>query len=74
MTGLKPPIVYMELTFCNCLTGHMLQHYFHDRQKLASSLKLHPAERNPSDLAAMIFKYCAVQRISLVSIIMQLAE
>lgn len=55
----------------------MLQHYFHDRQELASALKLQPAEMDemsPSDLAARIFKYCAVRQIPLDSVIMQLAK
>lgn len=67
----------MELKFCNYLTDHMLQHYFHDRQELASALGLKPTEideMSPSDLAARIFKYCAVRRIPLDSVIMQMAK
>ena len=67
----------MELKFCSCLTEYMLQHYFHDRQELASALELQPTEMdemNPSDLAARIFKYCAVRRIPLDSVIMQMAK
>jgi len=55
----------------------MLQHHFHDRQELASALELQPTEMdemNPSDLAARIFKYCAVKRIPLDSVIMQMAK
>ena len=55
----------------------MLQHYFNDRQELASALNLQLAEMDemhPSDLAARIFKYCAVNRISLDSVIMQMAK
>ncbi|MBQ8619812.1 MAG: hypothetical protein IJ418_20205 [Clostridia bacterium] len=67
----------MELKFCHCLTDYMLQHYFHDRQELASALELQLAEMDemhPSDLAAQIFKYCAVRRIPLDSVIMQMAK
>lgn len=67
----------MELKFCKCLTEHMLQHHFHDRQELASALELQPTEMDempPSDLAARIFKYCAVRRIPLDSVIMQMAK
>lgn len=67
----------MEAKFCNCLTEYMLQNYFHDRQALASALELPLAEMdemNPSDLAARIFKYCAVRRIPLDSVIMQMAK
>ncbi|MBP3647184.1 MAG: hypothetical protein J6K55_12265 [Clostridia bacterium] len=74
---MNKPIPQMEQKFCNCLTDHMLQHHFHDRQELASALKLQPTEMdemNPSDLAALIFKYCAVRRIPLDSVIMQMAK
>ena len=67
----------MELKFCYCLTAHMLQHHFRDRQELASALELQPTEMDemsPSDLAARIFKYCAVRRIPLDSVIMQMAK
>ena len=67
----------MELKFCKCLTEHMLQHHSHDRQELASALELQPTEMDempPSDLAARIFKYCAVRRIPLDSVIMQMAK
>ena len=67
----------MELKFCKCLTEHMLQHHFHDRQELASALELQQTEMDempPSDLAARIFKYCAVRRIPLDSVIMQMAK
>lgn len=67
----------MELKFCSCLTEYMLQHHFHDRQELSSALGLQPAEMDemhPSDLAARIFKYCAVRRIPLDSVIMQMAK
>lgn len=70
-------MTHMELKFCRCLTEHMLQHHFRDRQELASALGLQPAEMDdmpPSDLAARIFKYCAVRRISLDSVIMQMAK
>lgn len=75
--SLNAPMHPMELKFCNYLTDHMLQHYFHDRQELASALNLQLAkmdEMHPSDLAARIFKYCAVNRISLDSVIMQMAK
>ena len=74
---MNKPIPQMEQKFCNCLTDHMLQHHFHDRQELASALKLQQTEMdamNPSDLAALIFKYCAVRRIPLDSVIMQMAK
>ena len=77
MTVLNPPIAYMELKFCNYLTEHMLQHHFRDRQELASALNLQSSEMDemhPSDLAARIFKYCAVKRIPLDSVIMQMAK
>ena len=67
----------MELKFCNCLTGHMLQHHFHDRQELASALDLQLAEMDemhPADLAARLFKYCAVNQICLDSVIMQMVK
>ena len=67
----------MELKFCKGLTEHMLQHHFRDRQELASALDLKLAEMDemlPSDLAARIFKYCAVKRIPLDSVIMQMAR
>ena len=67
----------MEEKFCNCLTEYMLQNYFHDRQGMASALGLSMKEMDemhPSDLAAQIFKYCAVNRISLDSVIMQMAK
>ena len=68
---------YMEQKFCSCLTDHMLQHHFHDREKMASVLNLtlnEMDEMHPSDLAARLFKYCAVHRISLDSVIMQMAK
>ena len=68
---------YMEQKFCSCSTDHMLQHYFSDRQELASALSLKSSEIDempPSDLAARIFKYCAVKRIPLDSVIMQMAR
>lgn len=74
---MTPHMPKMELKFCHCLTDYMLQHYFHDRQELASALKLQPAEMDemsPSNLAARIFKYCAVRQIPLDSVIMQLAK
>ena len=77
VTVLNPPIAYMEMKFCNYLTEHMLQHHFRDRQELASALDLKLAEMDemlPSDLAARIFKYCAIHRISLDSVIMQMAK
>ena len=67
----------MELKFCKCLTEHMLQHHFRERQELASALELQLAEMDemhPSDLAARLFKYCAIHRISLDSVIMQMAK
>ena len=67
----------MEEKFCNCLTAYMLQNYFHDRQGMASALGLSLTEvdeMHPSDLAARLFKYCAVNRISLDSVIMQVAK
>lgn len=67
----------MEEKFCNCLTEYMLQNYFHDRQGMASALGLSLTEvdgMHPSDLAARIFKYCAVRRIPLDSVIMQMAK
>ena len=67
----------MEQKFCICLTDYMLQHYFDDRQVLASALNLQLAEMDemhPSDLAARIFKYCAVNHISMDSVIMQMAK
>ena len=74
---MNKPIPQMEQKFCNCLTDHMLQHHFHDRQELAAALELQLTEMdemNPSDLAARIFKYCAVRRIPLDSVIMQMAK
>lgn len=67
----------MELRFCHCLTNYMIQHHFRDRQELASALELQLTEMDemyPSDLAARIFKYCAVRRIPLDSVIMQMAK
>ncbi len=77
VTCVTPHMPNMELKFCHCLTDYMLQHHFHDRQELASALELQPIEMDemsPSDLAARIFKYCAVRRISLDSVIMQIAK
>lgn len=71
------PMPQMEQKFCRYLTDHMLQHHFHDRQELAAALELQLTEMdemNPSDLAARIFKYCAIHRISLDSVIMQMAK
>ena len=71
------PMTHMEQKFCHCLTEHMLKHHFHDREEMASALNLKPTEMdemNPSDLAAQIFKYCAVRRIPLDSVIMQMAK
>ena len=70
-------MTHMELKFCHYLTTYMLQHHSHDRQELASALELQPTEMDkmlPSDLAARIFKYCAVRRIPLDSVIMQMAK
>ena len=56
---------------------HMLQNHFHDREKMASALNLklnEMDEMHPSDLAARLFKYCAVRRIPLDSVIMQMAK
>ena len=67
----------MELKFCDCLREYILQHHFHDREKMASALNLklnEMDEMHPSDLAARLFKYCAVHRISLDSVIMQMAK
>ena len=67
----------MEEKFCNYLTEYMLQNHFSDRKELASALGLQMAEMEkmpPSDLAARIFKYCAVKRIPLDSVIMQMAK
>ena len=75
--NMNTPMTQMELKFCTYLTDHMLQHYFRDRQELASALGLQATEMDempPSDLAARIFKYCAVNRISLDSVIMQMAK
>lgn len=71
------PMTHMEQKFCTCLTDHMIQHHFHDRQELASALGLKPTEideMSPSALAARIFIYCAVRQIPLDSVIMQLAK
>ena len=70
-------MIPIEEKFCNCLTEHMLQHHFRDRQELASALDLKLTEMDEmhhSDLAARIFKYCAVRRIPLDSVIMQMAK
>ena len=67
----------MELKFCSCLTEYMLQHHFQNRHEMASALELQPTEMDemsPSDLAARIFKYCAVRRIPLDSVIMQIVR
>lgn len=74
---MNKPIPQMEQKLCTCLTDHMLQHHFHDRQELASALSLTLIEMddmNPSDLAARIFKYCALRQIPLDSVIMQMAK
>lgn len=74
---MNTPLSQMELKFCKCLTEHMLQHHFRDRQELASALNLKLTEMNemhPSDLAARIFKYCAVRKLPLDSVIMQMAK
>lgn len=74
---MNKPIPQMEQKFCTCLTDHMLQHHFRNQQELASALNLKPTEMDemhPSDLAARIFKYCAVRRIPLDSVIMQMAK
>ena len=74
---MNTPIPDMELKFCHNLINHMLQHHFHDRQELAAALELQLTEMDemsPSDLAARIFKYCAVRRIPLDSVIMQMAK
>ena len=74
---MNTPLPQMEQKFCNCLTEHMLQHHFRDRQELACALNLQLSELDkmlPSDLAARIFKYCAVKRIPLDSVIMQMAK
>ena len=68
---------YMEQKFCKCLTDHMLQQHFREREKMASALNLtlnEMDEMHPSDLAARIFKHCAVKRIPLDSVIMQMAR
>jgi hypothetical protein len=67
----------MEQKFCKCLTDHMLQQHFREREKMASALNLtlnEMDEMHPSDLAARLFKYCAIYRISLDSVIMQMAK
>ena len=67
----------VEEKFCNCLTEYLLQNHFNGKQELASALGLQLTEMdemNPSDLAARIFKYCAVRQIPLDSVIMQLAK
>lgn len=67
----------MEVKFCSCLDEYMMQNFFQNRQEMASALKLQLTEMDemhPSDLAARIFKYCAVNRISLDSVIMQMAK
>ena len=74
---MKCVMLPMEEKFCNCLTEYMLQNYFHDRQELASALGLSSIEvdeMHPSDLAARLFKYCAVNRISLDNVIMQMVK
>jgi len=74
---LNTPLPQMEQRFCNYLLEYMLEHHFRDRQELASALNLQPTEMDemhPSDLAARIFKYCAVRRIPLDSVIMQMAK
>jgi len=67
----------MEQKFCKGLTDYMLQQHFREREKMASALNLtlnEMDEMHPSDLAARLFKYCAVHRISLDSVIMQMAK
>ena len=67
----------MEQKYVTCLINHMLQHHFHDRDEMAAALNLSPnemAEIAQPDLAARLFKYCAVNRISLDSVIMQIAR
>ena len=74
---MKYVMLPMEEKFCNCLTEYMLQNHFYDRQGVASALGLSVTEvdeMHPSDLAARLFKYCAVKRISLDSVIMQMAK
>ena len=76
-SNMQETLPQIEQKFCKCLMEHMLQHYFDDRQELASALNLQLAEMDemhPSDLAARLFKYCAVHRISLDSVIMQMAK
>ena len=67
----------MEQKYVTCLINHMLQNHFHDQDEMAAALKLSPnemAEITPPDLAARLFKYCAVNQICLDSVIMQIAR
>lgn len=70
-------MVSMEEKFVNLLRAHMLETCFRTEENMAAGLNLELEEMknmHPSDLAAKLFKYAAVHKLQLDSVIMQMAK
>jgi len=66
-----------EEKFVTLLRTHMLETYFHTEKNMAAGLNLEVEEMknlHPSDLAAKLFKYAAVHKLPLDTVIMQMAK
>ena len=66
-----------EEKFVTLLRTHMLETYFQTEKNMAAGLNLEVEEMknlHPSDLAAKLFKYAAVHKLPLDTVIMQMAK
>ena len=66
-----------EEKFVTLLRAHMLETHFHTEENMAAGLNLEVEEMknmHPSDLAAKLFKYAAVHKLPLDTVIMQMAN
>ena len=66
-----------EEKFVTLLRTYMLETHFHTEENMAVGLNLELEEMknmHPSDLAARLFKYAAVHKMSLDTVIMDMAR
>ena len=67
----------MEEKFVTLLRTYMLETHFHTEVNMAAGLNLELEEMknmHPADLAARLFKYAAVHKLSLDSVIMDIVR
>ena len=58
----------MEEKFCKIIREYVIESHFHGEEAMADALKISVEEidrMDPSDLAALIFHYCAIKKLPL---------